>query len=190
MRERSLLVAVILMVVAVAATAFVVISYPPSSTTNESSSSAGSSLSAANSTSSSSLLSTLASSQSNTSAASEITVVTARLIAGSATNATFQGTASIQVVLSNGGPETAITSISIVRVPAVVRPQIFQCSSSASCSPISSPVVGGNTDTNFTSATRAFFVGAAVSAGVPYGYVIYFANGASIGGTLDATAGP
>ena len=191
MVERRLFVAIAFAVLIVVGTALALVFYPPSSTStsHEGTSIASSSQPAENSTSSLSTVSATAQSNASTTA-SMITVVTAKLVAGSATNATSQGTASMQVVLSNSGPETTITSISIVRVPAVVRPQIFQCSSPESCSPISSPIVGGSTDTNFTSPTRAFFLGATVTANVPYGYVIDFASGASVRGTLNATSGP
>jgi hypothetical protein len=119
----------------------------------------------------------------------QITVVTLRLLAGTATGATAQGTASLQVVLHNPGAATTISSIDIVRPPNLAQPRVYQCSSATACSLIASPTVIGYSNTNFTSPTAEFSVGAALSPNLMYGYYLNFGNGLVVFGTVNATAG-
>jgi len=178
--------AIVVTTLAVAVTSSVVLfSYQTKTPSSSISSSQGSSNSV--STSSTTLVSKT--SRSSTSSL-QITVVAIKLLAGTATNATAQGTASIEVVLHNPGQATSISSINVLRPPNVKAPMVYQCSSTTTCSLISSPTVDGGSNTGFTSPTTKFFLGVTLSPSLMYGYYINFANGLVALGTINATAVP
>jgi hypothetical protein len=122
------------------------------------------------------------------SSSGQITVVTVALYAGSASNATTQGTAALYLVIHNPGPPTSVSSIEISRSTLVVAQTFYQCASLTSCSPTSSPVINGNSDSNFTSPRTGFFAGAKIGENLSYNYKIAFANGETVSGTVTSVS--
>lgn len=117
-----------------------------------------------------------------------ISALSATLYAGTPTNATARGTASLYIVLQNTGDATSITSINMYRPPNIRQPPIYQCQGPNSCTLISAPPVSGRSTSSFNTPTSGFYIGATLLPQTMYGYQIFFANGASLFGTLNATA--
>lgn len=109
------------------------------------------------------------------------------LYAGTPTNGTSRGTASLYMVLQNTGDSTTITSIVILRPPNVRQPPIYQCRGPSSCALISVPYVNARSTSAFNTTSTGFYIGSTLLPQTLYGYEVYFANGATLFGTLNAT---
>lgn len=112
------------------------------------------------------------------------------LYSGSATSRTAQGTANLEFSVTGPqitGTVAAIIAIDISNSTSSTFPNVFQCSSSTTCSQISEVVVKESGTMNFNTPTSAFYIGTAIDNGVSYDYNIIFSNGNSVEGSVMAS---
>lgn len=109
-----------------------------------------------------------------------ITLTSANLQSGTASNSTMRGTANIIFSLSNNGSSTVITSMELTG-SGLAPTTVYQCSSSTSCSAINNAVVNAQSVTSVS-----FYFSSAINNSQTYNYVIDFANGQSVSGSLIA----
>jgi hypothetical protein len=186
----ALVVVVVIGIVAFYGAAYLASNQPGGSTltssTNSQSSLSSSVIGSQTSSQSIASSSTTTTTSTTTSSSGPITLATVSLSAGTATNASSQGTAALYLVLQNSGPATTISS---VEVSSLILPTsvTYQCSSSTSCSPISSPVVSANSNADFTSSTTGFYIGAHLVGNLRYLYQITFADGEVLSGSVTTS---
>lgn len=114
-----------------------------------------------------------------------ITVEYATLSSGTGSTLRSRRTANLTIVFYNPDQSTSISSISFV-TPANASLTVYQCSSSASCDVISSPLIPSGKITAFNTTESAFYFSGPVVAGQTYSYAVSFTDGQSISGALDA----
>jgi hypothetical protein len=114
-----------------------------------------------------------------------ITLSEWNLSSGTATTQNLQGTAHFVIAFNNPGATTKISSYSLS--PGTnASLTLYQCSSSISCTALSSPTIPANRVTSFDTAATMFYISRNISSGEEYNYVFNFANGQSISGTVRA----
>jgi hypothetical protein len=108
------------------------------------------------------------------------------LYSGVASSPSSQGTSYLYLVLRNTGPATQIDSITLSGGNLTASPPIYICSSPNSCSQFTSIEVNADSATTYTGPTGAFYLGVSLTQGALYNFVLAFANGQSIEGSITA----
>jgi hypothetical protein len=108
------------------------------------------------------------------------------LYSGTASTPSSRGSAVFTVSISDPRSLTAIFSITITGTSFQSLPNIFECSNKTFCTPFDHvPLPGGKVST-FDTSTTAFYISSPVVVNETYNFVINFANGQSVSGSLIA----
>jgi hypothetical protein len=111
-----------------------------------------------------------------------ITLEYATLSSGTATTPTSRGTANLFIGFNNPGSTTKIISFNIPDSNITV----YQCPSPSSCEVVSTPTIAANSITGFNTTATAYYFSMSIISNGTYNYVVAFANGQSVSGTLTA----
>ncbi|MGI0085401.1 MAG: hypothetical protein ACREBQ_10000 [Nitrososphaerales archaeon] len=93
------------------------------------------------------------------------------------------------MALNNPGPASGISSISLTGNGLSSPPIVFLCSNKSSCAqiqasqPFEAPLAAGAVS-HFDTNTTTFYFSEAITSGQTYNYVIRFANGQSVSGSI------
>jgi len=116
-----------------------------------------------------------------------VTLSSATLFSGTPTNASDRGTSAFAITLNNPGAISSISLITITGYNLTSQVVVYRCFDGTDCEPISSsnvPLPSGLT--HFDTNSSAFYLSASLTEGQVYNYVINFANGQSVSGSLIA----
>src|SRR5487761_229009 len=100
----------------------------------------------------------------------------------------LRGISALALTSVNPSPSTSssMSSISIAGYNLSATFSVFQCASSTSCTPISSVSLSQGSVAHFDTNATAFYFSTTFIVGQVYNYVIHFADGQSISGSLVA----
>jgi hypothetical protein len=108
------------------------------------------------------------------------------LYSGTASTSSSRGSAVFAVSISDPRSLTAISSITITGASFQSLPNIFECSNQTYCTPFDHVPLPSGKVSSFDTNTTAFYISSPIVVNETYNFVINFANGQSVSGSLTA----